>query len=322
MKLGLPYMGSKRKLSKKIVDTIILQNPKVKYVYDLFGGGGAISFELLKRKQIKKVVYNELNTGVVELLKDVLYNGVTEKYFQWVDRDVFLENKDKDDWFAGLCKTCWSFGSSQTSYLYGEDIEYSKKLLHNAVVHKNHDFLKEFENIHNIKIDKKVLNHKTIHGRRLSLQNLMTNRVFNSLESLSRIQSLERIEHFEKLSRLPKSSKLDISNKSYEDVEINTPVEETIIYLDPPYKDTGSYQLEIDYDKLNEYIQNSKYKIYISSYEFPFYEIAKFKHLSTLSATNNSKVVYEKLFCNIKESNNIIYSEKGESYKTVNIWNM
>lgn len=64
-------MGSKRQLASKIVDKILELQPNTKYVYDLFSGGGAISFEFLQRPQIEKVFYNELNTGVVELLKDI-----------------------------------------------------------------------------------------------------------------------------------------------------------------------------------------------------------------------------------------------------------
>ena len=48
-------MGSKRALSKLIVNYILENNPKTKYIYDLFGGGGAISFEFLQRPQIKKL---------------------------------------------------------------------------------------------------------------------------------------------------------------------------------------------------------------------------------------------------------------------------
>ena len=85
-KVGLPYQGSKRKNSKKIVDFILSDFPECEYVYDLFGGGGAISFEFLQRPQIKKVYYNEINTGIVELLKDIKDNGVSEKYYKWIDR--------------------------------------------------------------------------------------------------------------------------------------------------------------------------------------------------------------------------------------------
>ena len=51
-KYGIPYMGSKRKLAKKIVDYILQNNSNMKYFNDLFGGG-AISFEMLKRPGIK-----------------------------------------------------------------------------------------------------------------------------------------------------------------------------------------------------------------------------------------------------------------------------
>ena len=96
--LGIPYMGSKRKLSSRIVDYILSKNRDCKYVYDLFGGGGAISFEFLQRKQIKKVVYNELNTGVCELLKKIQKDGVTKDFYKWVSREEFNAHKNDDDW--------------------------------------------------------------------------------------------------------------------------------------------------------------------------------------------------------------------------------
>ncbi len=94
--------------------------PKTKYVYDLFGGGRAISFEFLQRPQIEKVFYNELNTGVVELLKDIRVNGITDKYYKWVDRGTFQKHKGDNNWFGGFLKTCWSFGNNQRDYLFGK----------------------------------------------------------------------------------------------------------------------------------------------------------------------------------------------------------
>ena len=58
-KLGMPYMWSKRKLAESIVDKILEDNPNTKYLYYLFGGGGAITFEGLQRPSIEKVYYNE-----------------------------------------------------------------------------------------------------------------------------------------------------------------------------------------------------------------------------------------------------------------------
>lgn len=147
--------------------------------------------------------------------------------------------------------------------------------------------------LHIMKIIKKV-------ASRVGLQHL---------EAIQRIQHLGRIyrlEHLERLHKLnidsTKHNKLTISNKSYEEVEIVTPTDETIIYLDPPYTNTHEYQKRLDYEQFYKWVESSKYKIYISSYESPFYEVASWSKRVTISATGNNQRADEKLFCNQKES--------------------
>ncbi len=50
----IPYKGGKIGISRKIVSYILSENPRCRYFYDLFGGGGSISFEAIKYKQIEK----------------------------------------------------------------------------------------------------------------------------------------------------------------------------------------------------------------------------------------------------------------------------
>jgi len=38
-KLGIPYMGSKRKIARPIMDYILKQNQNATIFYDVFGGG-------------------------------------------------------------------------------------------------------------------------------------------------------------------------------------------------------------------------------------------------------------------------------------------
>ena len=45
--LGLPYQGSKKKVAKKIVEIIKQNFGTDKIVYDVFGGGGAITSECI-----------------------------------------------------------------------------------------------------------------------------------------------------------------------------------------------------------------------------------------------------------------------------------
>lgn len=289
LKLGLPYMGSKRKLSKRIVDRILQDNPNTKYVYDLFGGGGAVSFELLQRPQIKKVVYNELNTGITELLKDIKANGVTEKYYQWIDRETFNANKDKDDWFGGFCKCIWSFGNSQKAYLFGKEIEPVKKCATELIINKDINKIDELYSLIGIKIPEDILTIDSIRERRLFVSNFIKKVGISPTLPLQYIENLSRVQQLERLEQL------EIENKSYRDVIINTQSEETIIYLDPPYLNTAKYAEDVNQQELSDYIKNSPYTIYLSSYDCGLRVIDEYKHNSTLANGKNNQVI-EKLF--------------------------
>ena len=89
---------------------------------------------------------------------------------------------------------------------------------------------------------------------------------------------------------------LQISNLSYDKVNIETDISETILYLDPPYANTKEYAEKFDIKKMYEYIEKSRYKIYMSGYESHLDSVFEMEHSSSLSATNNNKKVIEKLF--------------------------
>jgi len=284
-------MGNKRNLAKPIINFIIKENPNVKYIYDLFGGGGSISFEAMQRPEIKQVYYNEMNTGVVNLLKDIRDNGITEKYYQWIDRETFHKHKNDSDWFGGLCKVIWSFGNNQKSYLFSKENEINKKLLHNVIVNECIKSLDEFNKKFNIDL---VINFSPLEGindRRLKfMQQVKAFRGRVDLEQLERLQQLEQLQQLQQLH---------ITNLSYEQVSIDTPINESVIYLDPPYKSTAKYAHVLCHDELNKYIKNSPYKIYMSGYESDFQCVMEMNHRSTFSQIANNKVV-EKLFTNTK----------------------
>ena len=295
----MPYMGSKQKLSKQIVDFILADNPECKYIYDLFGGGGAISFEFLQRQQVNKVFYNELNTSITELLIDLLANGITDKYYQWVDRDTFNAHKNDLTWFGGLLQTCWSFGNNQKSYLFGKNIEEHKRLLHEIVVNK----CAKSREIFPLKFDDEIFNFETVRKRRLAVMRVVKKSSrcdLERLQHLEHLEHLEQLEQLERLERLERLENLNITNASYDVVEIKTPINQTIIYLDPPYNNTNKYKEDLCHNALKDYIKNSQYKIYVSGYDnvYDLNCVLEMSHRSTLSSTNNSKKTIEKLYCN------------------------
>jgi site-specific DNA-adenine methylase len=281
--MSIPYMGSKSKLSKQIVQHILQHNPNCEHVYDLFGGGGAISEEFLK--QGKKVHYNELNTGVCNLLRKIQSDGVTDEFFNWISRDEFQENKGNDDWRGGLIKCLWSFGNNQKDYLFSKDIEELKRIAYYYLFANGYDRMAESR----IRLLKQFKREQCIIDR-FDLQ---------SLERLQRLQSLERLQRLQSLERL---ERLEITNLSYEIVTITTPIESTIIYLDPPYFNTSKYAEGhgLNYEELYQWIRGNPYKVYMSEYNAPFECVKEFIHRCTLSATANNKKT-ERLFCNQTE---------------------
>lgn len=134
MRYGLPYQGSKNKIAKDIILFIkdflnkdnILNDQEQTILYDVFGGGGAITHCAIDLKAFKKVVYNEYNTELVNLFKNAI-NGDYKNSTEWISREDFKQRKN--DLFIALF---WSFSNNCQRYLYSEEIEPYKKALHFA----------------------------------------------------------------------------------------------------------------------------------------------------------------------------------------------
>lgn len=78
--------------------------------------------------------------------------------------------------------------------------------------------------------------------------------------------------------------------------------EDSVIYCDIPYKDTGGYVgkgSNFNHERFYEWCLKQTQPVFISSYEMPeadFKVIAEFARRDTLSATNNAKVAAERIF--------------------------
>ena len=75
MRLGIPYMGSKRKLASEILKVITQRHEGISDFYDLFGGGGSVSFTAVKNYNFK-THYNELNRHIFSLVEYLKNNKI------------------------------------------------------------------------------------------------------------------------------------------------------------------------------------------------------------------------------------------------------
>ena len=208
--IGLPYQGSKKKISRKIVEIVKENFGTNKKVYDLLGGGGSVSCEF--QLQRFDITYNEKNTSVYEMFKHSLNlkNEDLKKYI--ISRDEFFRILDKKEKTAedNLKLLINSFGNDCKSYLYGVINADDKYNLAKEIIEK--------EGTWN--------NYKQTETYKKAVSDLNIIKEKQRLEQLERLQQLERIQE------------LELHNKSYKDFPY---LENTIIYLDPPYEDAKKY---------------------------------------------------------------------------------
>ena len=117
-KLGIPYMGSKRKLASVILQKVTARHFGITDFYALFGGGGSISFTAIRDYRFN-VHYNELNRHIYSLVEYLkTHKELEPKFYEWVTREEFFKqvgrSNDEANWYSGFVMSCWSFGKRLT----------------------------------------------------------------------------------------------------------------------------------------------------------------------------------------------------------------
>lgn len=239
--LGLPYVGSKRKISKKIVELIKQNYGTDKTVYDLFGGGGAVTLECMINDI--DVVYNDINDLPMRAIKKIASEDFEFLKTLLTPRDEFMElrNKENIDETEYLRLVVNSFGYNQTQYIYAME--------HSVIKNKiAKDYIERFNTAKGYRVWNKSRNG---YMRISQLQNLA---------SLERLQEALNIEDLNSI-------------KVYaEDYTYFSNIENSIIYLDPPYKHTVSRAYgKIDYERFTDWakMMSKKNIVIISEYTQP-----------------------------------------------------
>ena len=282
--IGLPYQGSKKKISKKIVEIIKQNFGTDKPIYDIFGGGGAITAECILNGL--DVHYNDLDKDITNAFLRVISQDREWIKTLIISREEFFEikakeNKTTDDFLKLLVN---SFGNNKLRYLYNKEISDLKYNLAKEIIEK-HDVFSGYKQTETYK--KATSNTKQ-----------ENNKVFKQLEQLGRLQQFERLQQFKRLQNL---NEIKATNKSYQDF---SKVSSAILYLDPPYEDSYQESYINSFDSQEFYnwaFEMSKNNIVIiSSYSISderFEAVYSFeKARSTYQSGNSDKGKKEKLF--------------------------
>ena len=217
--IGLPYQGSKKKISKKIVEIIKQNFGTTKPIYDIFGGGGAITAECVLNGL--EVHYNDLDKGITNAFERVVSQDREWIKSLIISRTEFTEIKEKenkttDDFLKLLIN---SFGNNKKGYLYSKEISDLKYNLAKKII-ENHDV---FDGYKQTETYKKVTSGLDWNW-------------FNAKPEKSKIlEQLQQLQQLERLQRLERLDEVKATNKGYQDF---SKVSGAILYLDPPYEGT------------------------------------------------------------------------------------
>ena len=212
--IGLPYQGSKKKISKKIVEIIKQNFGTDRPIYDIFGGGGAITAECILNGL--EVYYNDLDKDITNAFERVISQDREWIKTLIISRDEFFEvkakeNKTTDDFLKLLIN---SFGNKKVDYIYNKEISDLKYNLAKEII-ENHDVFSGYKQTETYK--------RVTSGSEWDW--------FNEKES----QSLQQIGQLQQIERLQRPNEIKATNKSYRDF---SEVSGAILYLDPPYEGT------------------------------------------------------------------------------------
>lgn len=221
--IGLPYQGSKKKISKKIIEIIKQNFGTTKPIYDIFGGGGAITAECILNGL--EVHYNDLDEYITNAFERAISQDREWIKTLIISRDEFFEikakeNKTTDDFLKLLVN---SFGNKKRDYMYSKGISDLKYNLAKEII-KNHDVFSGYKQTETYKKVTSGLDWNWFNAKQ---------EIHKQLEQLPRLQHFEQLQQLE---RLQKVNKIKATNKSY---HYFSEVSGAILYLDPPYEGTN-----------------------------------------------------------------------------------
>ena len=271
--VGLPYVGSKKKISKKIAQIIAQNFGTDKPFYDLFGGGGAVALEATLNG-FEDVHYNEFDSMTFAAFKAALYEDFDVRDLI-VSRKEFFEIMDKEhDGIDELKLMVNSFGNDRKSYLYAKSFSDEKAMLALEIVRKE----RYWRNY------KKTKTYKDYNE--------------NNQKHLLNIQQIPQIKQIERIKQT--DGYVNLTNRDYKDFG---ELKGSILYLDPPYQNatdkykTGNFDSVEFYDWA--YTMSKNNIVIISSYEISderFEPVLEFKNARSTLNSNGFGNRTEKLF--------------------------
>ena len=265
---GLPYKGSKNTIAKWVIDNL----PAADWFIDVFAGGCAVTHAAMESGKYKHFIANDL-TDTPAVFKAAC-EGEFAGYATVPSREEFHEQKYDDRAMSLL----YSFGNNAETYLWGAEYENVKaeaeRMISAPSVYERRMAYRRFI---------RALAKYGIQGRGEGCQRLQGLQGLEGLEGLQRLEGVQRLEGLERLQ----VTKLD-----YKDLFLFGIPESSVVYLDPPYKETDTKgYAPFDYAEFESWLTTLNFPVVVSEYTCPrgFEVFASKSKRVTLNSNDNTR---------------------------------
>ena len=268
MRYGIPYLGSKNSIAEWVCGVL----PAAKTFIDLFAGGCAITHAAMLAGKWERFVCNDIS-GAPYIFREAI-RGEFDGYATIPDREDFFMSDDL------ALKLLYSFGNQQSSYLWGEQYERLKvpaeRMLAAPSMHERRVYYRQFM--------KKLTEY--VRG--------VMDETREELKRPHELEGLERLQRLQGLHGLQGLQGLELMVSDYRNV--NLP-EGATVYADPPYRNTGQYYGEFDFDAFDEWLNSVDVPVYVSEYDAPrgcvcVAERERSDHLAAHTVSNKKEKIF------------------------------
>lgn len=276
MRYGLPYVSSKNRIAKQIVELL----PRAETFYDLFAGGCAVTHAAMLSKKYQHYVINDINGKIVKLFVDAIAGNIPNLY-RVVDRETFFATRE----FDIITALCYSFGNNQLDYLYTKDDEKIKLVASNMILAES--------------ISERLAYYKQFCA-------LLKNNI--QRDNIERLINVERLYNIDCLKNVEDLHNIDCLTTDYQSVVIKA---NSVVYADPPYRNLKEQSSanrcfgKFDFNRFDKWCREVDFPVYISEYEMPsdFVSLTGLYRKSTLNGKGTGEKTSEQIFIHRKWQN-------------------
>lgn len=265
------YMGSKNRIAKDIIKKMEPYFSPDKMYYEPFVGG-ANMIDKIPKDKVKGLVGNDYNEYLIALLNHVKHNEIEYKFIEkedWYENYLYPFRENGEIIIKEKKLEPWEIGYLGFTKTYNGLFMMTYSGLENGVrdrqIEKHNSLMKQRESFIERKLEPWEIGYL---GFTKSFSGIFMHSYAG--ERTDRKLSHQEQRHKAIMKQSQQIKEIEFIHGCYTKMQIE---DNSIVYVDGPYKDTTKYKDDIDHDELYDWcrdlVNNKNCIVFVSEYQMP-----------------------------------------------------